>query len=531
MAANGGRPEGPQLPGLQYHQWLGSGGFSDVFLYERDRPRIKVAIKVLKADSLDEVQLRQFMAEAEAMAELAEHPFIVPVLGSGTTPDGRPYLEMRFYPQASLADRVAQQPLSVPEALKIGIQLSSAIETAHRANIIHRDIKPANVLMSSYGVPGLTDFGIAGRPGEIAEDDDNVGVSIPWSPPEVLSGQSNGSRASDVYSLAATVWHLLVGRSPFAMPGGDNTERAMFARILHSKPPSVGRADAPSSIDRLLQMAMSKDPTHRPQTAIEFARQLQRVEQELRLARTEIVVLDAHVPAPVAPTTDSFAPPQPASNATVLKAPTSVSPTAAPSRTAPAEAPKTALRPASSKPAPSSASPRRRGDASTDATTRSPQKVEASATHRRPAALEAEPEAVEEARPRPLGAIIAVVVLLVAIVGVGVFVLTSGGDSDKKTELPKTGPTSLTDIGGVTERVPQPLPTASTSDGMAVFTWTQANPTDVYTVQIVGGGTETVTTPTFSQAFGASSEICIMVVANRTGASPSALSPKVCAKP
>jgi hypothetical protein len=181
--------------------------------------------------------------------------------------------------------------MSVPEALRYGVQLSSAVETAHRSNIIHRDIKPSNILLSSYGQPGLTDFGIAGRPND-AGDDGEVGVSMPWSPPEVLTGASNGSVASDVYSLAATVWTLLVGHAPFHLPGGDNSERATFTRIAHSRPPATGRGDVPSSLDRLLQQAMAKDPAHRPQSALELARHFQRVEQELRLARTETFVLD-----------------------------------------------------------------------------------------------------------------------------------------------------------------------------------------------------------------------------------------------
>ena len=211
--------DAPDLPGLRYLEPLGSGGFSDVYLYERDQPRIKVAVKLMKADVLDDVQRRQFVAEADTMAELAEHPFIVPVLGAGTTDDGRPYLVMRYYPPPDLGERVASSPMSVPDALRTGIQLASAIETAHRSGIIHRDIKPSNVLVSSYGVPGLSDFGIAGRAAEAVDEDEHLGVSMPWSPPEVLSGASNGSATSDVYSLAATVWNLIVGRSPFTIKG------------------------------------------------------------------------------------------------------------------------------------------------------------------------------------------------------------------------------------------------------------------------------------------------------------------------
>jgi serine/threonine protein kinase len=282
---------GPELPGLKYISLLGSGGYADVYLYERDHPKIRVAVKLMKSSVLDDAKRRQFAAEADAMAELEEHPYIVSVLGAGTTPDGRPYLVMQYYPSSDLAERVAVNPMSVPDALRSAIQLSSAVETAHRANIIHRDIKPSNILLSSYGQPGLSDFGIAGRPND-AGDDDEVGVSMPWSPPEVLTGTSNGSVASDVYSLAATVWTLLVGHAPFHLPGGDNSERATFTRIAHSRPPATGRGDVPSSLDRLLQQAMAKDPGHRPQSAIELARHFQRVEQELRLARTDTVVLD-----------------------------------------------------------------------------------------------------------------------------------------------------------------------------------------------------------------------------------------------
>lgn len=315
-------------------QLVGSGGFAEVYLYERDQPRIKVAVKLIKTEVLDEAKRRQFAAEADVMAELTEHPFIVPVLGAGTAPDGRPYLVMRYYPSSDLAARVAREPMSVRDALRYGVQLACAVETAHRAGIIHRDIKPSNVLVSSYGQPGLSDFGIAGRPNDATEDDDEVGVSIPWSPPEVLTGASNGSVASDVYSLAATVWTLLVGRAPFTIPGGDNGDRASFTRIVHSKPPLTGRDDVPASLDRLLQQSLSKDPAHRPQSALELARHFQRVEQEMRLSRTDIVLLD-HVPelpapvaAPAAGATISraSAPAAPDPDRTIRKMPTPVGP-------------------------------------------------------------------------------------------------------------------------------------------------------------------------------------------------------------
>jgi serine/threonine protein kinase len=286
----------PKIPGLVFVQPLGSGGYADVFLYEQQSPRMPVAVKVLKPEGLTDALRQQFVEEADTMAALGDHPYIVQVFRSGTSDDGRPYLVMKYYPPPNLAMRARAERFSVEDVLRTGIQLSSAVETAHRAHITHRDIKPANVLISAYGAPGLTDFGIAGRgarDGDVEpEATDDVGVSVPWAPPEVLYGQSNGDERSDVYSLAATLWQLLVGRSPFEVPGGDNSAYALMPRIRSTAPPATGRPDVPAGLERLLAQAMAKDPAHRPASALEFARALQAVEQQQRLNRTPIVVLD-----------------------------------------------------------------------------------------------------------------------------------------------------------------------------------------------------------------------------------------------
>jgi serine/threonine protein kinase len=286
----------PKIPGLVFVQPLGSGGYADVFLYEQQSPRMPVAVKVLKPEGLTDALRQQFVEEADTMAALGDHPYIVQVFRSGTSDDGRPYLVMKYYPPPNLAMRARAERFSVEDVLRTGIQLSSAVETAHRAHITHRDIKPANVLISAYGAPGLTDFGIAGRgarDGDVEpEATDDVGVSVPWAPPEVLYGQSNGDERSDVYSLAATLWQLLVGRSPFEVPGGDNSAYALMPRIRSTAPPATGRPDVPAGLERLLAQAMAKDPSHRPASALEFARALQAVEQQQRLGRTPIVVLD-----------------------------------------------------------------------------------------------------------------------------------------------------------------------------------------------------------------------------------------------
>lgn len=280
----------PHIPGFTFVQHLGTGGFADVLLYEQEWPRQRVAVKVVRADLvLSEREKELFRSEADAMAKLADHPYIVSVLTAGITGDGRPFLVMRYCPPPDLGARVRTSPLSVAEALSTGVKLASAVETAHRSGILHRDIKPSNVLVTTYSEPALTDFGIAGLVHEV-DAETEVRMSYPWAPPEMIDGRSHGTAVSDVYSLGATIWNLLVGRSPFAAPHGDNSDRALVARILHAPPPATQRPDVPPALDRLLQQCLAKDPGHRPQSALEVARSLQRIEAELGFGRTAVAV-------------------------------------------------------------------------------------------------------------------------------------------------------------------------------------------------------------------------------------------------
>ena len=281
----------PVIPGFTFVEHLGSGGFADVFLYEQQWPRQRVAVKVVRPDvPLTDREKYLFTAEANAMARLADHPYIVSVITAGVTAEGgRPFLVMRYCPPPDLGVRVRSNPMSPVDAVATGIKLASAIETAHRSGILHRDIKPSNVLVTSYHEPALTDFGIAGHMADV-EGDNDVRISYPWSPPELLDGRSNGSVSSDVYSLGATIWHLLVGRSPFSIPSGDNSTRALSARILHAAAPATQRPDVPPALDRLLQQCLAKRPEHRPSSALELARALQRIESNAGWSRTAVAV-------------------------------------------------------------------------------------------------------------------------------------------------------------------------------------------------------------------------------------------------
>lgn len=280
----------PHIPGFKYVSLLGSGGFSDVFLYEQDRPRRKVAIKVLLSDLKTEGARRRFESEANLMAQLSSHPYIVTIFEAEVTDDGHSYLAMEYCSRPSLDVRYRRQRFSVDEVLAVGIQVASAVETAHRAGIAHRDIKPANILVTDYNRPALTDFGISGTIG--AEADDDAGMSIPWSPPEQFRGGNVNGVLVDVWALGATLYTLLAGRSPFVLPGQDNSQRELIARITNAPLPRLGRADVPESLELVLATAMAKAPGSRYSSAHAFALALQRIQAELNLSVTPFEVLE-----------------------------------------------------------------------------------------------------------------------------------------------------------------------------------------------------------------------------------------------
>lgn len=282
------RKSAPVITGLVHDRLLDeSGGYSEVHLYEAVNPRRKVAVKILRTTGLAATARQQFAAEANAMAEL-QHPFIVGVLSTGTTEDGRPYIVMVYYPGQNLGVRATSRPFSTAEVLAVGVQVASAVHAAHRAGILHCDIKPANILVDGFGRPGLSDFGISSRMTGDPEDPDG-GVSVPWAPPEVLYGTAPASVQSDLYSLGATLWHLLAGHSPFDR-GGVDDQLALVHRIRETPAPRTGRPDVPDSLERLLLQCLAKEPAGRPVSAAALAHRLQTIETELGLPKTDFVV-------------------------------------------------------------------------------------------------------------------------------------------------------------------------------------------------------------------------------------------------
>lgn len=279
----------PLIPGAIYKAHLGSGGFADVYLYEQQLPKRDVAVKVIRPGA-SAVQTGAFEAEANLMSQMTFHPAILSVFNAGTTEDGRSYMVMEYCPPPHVGALAKKQKLPVPRVLDIGVRIAGAVETLHQAGIIHRDIKPANILLTPIGHPVLTDFGIAVSSSGMSPQGD-AGFSIPWAPPEQVTGQGPFGPATDVYSLGATLHTLLAGRSPFEIPGGNNEEIPMMNRVLRSPAPKIGRSDVPAELERVLTVAMAKNPAQRYASMLDFALALQQVQQELKQAPTPIDML------------------------------------------------------------------------------------------------------------------------------------------------------------------------------------------------------------------------------------------------
>ena len=279
----------PLLPGLTYVRPLGSGGFADVFLYEQDMPRRAVAVKVLPGDLRDPELVRMFNAEADVLAHLSAHPSIVTVYQAGISADGRPYIVMEYCP-GSLAQRYRVERLPVDEVLAIGVKMASALESSHRAGLVHRDVKPSNILLTSFGVPVLADFGIAASLAR-ASHDEVFAMSVPWSAPEVISEETTGTIASEVWGLGATVYSLLAGQSPFErVDRAQNTRDHLRRRILRATYTRIPRPDVPDALQQVLAVAMSRAPGDRYPSALAFAEALRAVQAQLGLPPTPLEV-------------------------------------------------------------------------------------------------------------------------------------------------------------------------------------------------------------------------------------------------
>ncbi|MDF3306757.1 protein kinase [Rhodococcus sp. T2V] len=276
---------------------IGHGGFGVVFRCREPSLDRTVAVKVLNS-TFDEDGYARFLREQRAMGQLSGHPNIVNVLRIGATASGRQFLVMQYHARGSL-DAVLRSrgPLEWNAAVRIGVKLAGALETAHRAGILHRDIKPGNVLLTSYGEPQLSDFGIARIAGGFETDTGTITGSPAFTAPEVLSGDPP-TLASDVYGLGATLFCLLTGHAAFERRSGEQIV-AQFLRIAAESAPRLPAAGIPADVRAAVESAMARDPGRRPATAAEFGDQLRTIEASHGLTADEMALpQDSHPAAP-----------------------------------------------------------------------------------------------------------------------------------------------------------------------------------------------------------------------------------------
>jgi hypothetical protein len=289
-----GSPTPTVIEGVSDLERIGSGGFSVVFRGRELAMSRDVAIKVLNSGMTTEGERRTFERECRALGQLSGHPNIVTVYRPAFTADMRPCIVMELY-HGNYRERLDRSgPLPLDELLRVGVRIAGALHTAHQAGVLHRDLKPHNIFLSAYGEPALGDFGISTIDDERSHSGSS-GLSVAYAAPEVLE-DSDASVASDVYSLAATLYHLAAGTAPFA--SGDL--RTAVRRILTEPPPPLPRADVPPGVDRALRAAMAKDPADRPVSALAFAEMLREVQARAGIVPTTIPTATPAAGAPPA---------------------------------------------------------------------------------------------------------------------------------------------------------------------------------------------------------------------------------------
>jgi serine/threonine-protein kinase len=213
-------------------------------------------------------QLERFQREARALAALS-HPNVVHVLSSGEV-EGRHYFSMELVRGTNLRDRLQfQGPLSVPEIMRLALDLCAALEHIHAAGVVHRDVKPDNIMLMPDGSAKLMDFGIAQIVGEAASAPPGGFQGSPaYMSPEQVAGLGVDYR-TDIYSLAITLYEASTGRRAVE---GDSIP-VITHRVVHEYPPApVG---LPPFLQGILMRGLQKDPGHRYQSAAIMAEDVQ----------------------------------------------------------------------------------------------------------------------------------------------------------------------------------------------------------------------------------------------------------------
>jgi len=296
---------GRQIASYRIVSFLGAGGMGEVYRARDTRLGRDVAIKVV-ADRFLSVpdRLARFELEARVLATL-NHPHIGAIYGLEET-DGVRGLVLELVEGTTLAERLAQGPLPIPEALATARQIADALEAAHDKGIIHRDLKPANIKITSAGTVKVLDFGLAkvfagldsGEEssetlpmGAAASREGVIEGTAAYMSPEQARGKTVDKR-TDIWAFGCVLYEMLTARPPFR---GESTSDTIAAILEHEADWSLLPAVTPPGIRRLLQRCLEKDPKRRL--------------RDIGDARLDI---DEATSGPGAPTTPAAAGPAPA---------------------------------------------------------------------------------------------------------------------------------------------------------------------------------------------------------------------------
>ncbi len=274
-------------------QKLGSGGMGVVYEAEDTKLGRRVALKFIPEENQRDSQtLERFLREARAASAL-NHSSIC-TIHAIEEHSGRTFIAMELLVGESLDKLLAAGPLPVARTVEIGIQLTDALDAAHKKNIVHRDIKPANIFVTESGAIKILDFGLAKLLPRVSDDGGDHTLDSPantlltspgmavgtiqYMSPEQARGEDIDAR-SDLFSLGAVLYQMLTGKQAF--PG--STSAVVFDNILHNPPatPVTVNPDVPPELERILNKALEKDRDMRYQVAAELRADLKRLQREL----------------------------------------------------------------------------------------------------------------------------------------------------------------------------------------------------------------------------------------------------------
>lgn len=268
---------------------LGSGGMAEVYKARDLNLQRDVAVKILRADFIEDPDFRaRFLQEARSAANLI-HPNIVTIYDFGHDA-GQYFIIMELVEGTDLKTHLRREgQLSVPAAVDLMIQIGEGVGYAHRAGLVHCDLKPQNILVSPDGRAKITDFGISRALASISPEER---AEIVWGSPKYFAPEQAAGNApspsSDVYALGIILFELLTGSLPFIA----NTSAALAELHQTAKPPSPRSLNPliPSELELILLKVLSKGPAARYRTAAQFARVLKNMAAQIENQQSSGVI-------------------------------------------------------------------------------------------------------------------------------------------------------------------------------------------------------------------------------------------------